>query len=378
MRATVNMPPNYTPETPASRLHAVVRAGILRTEETRDAATVGLHGRSPSDSHYLSIVVETRSTAIVEALRGRTLRGLQAGTLRPGDRLPSARELVAEFAVDHRLIVAAYRQMSDEGLVTIRGRGGVYVASTPATIAGLPTLPVNWFVEMFTEAFAHEIAAPELHEWMRRAIETLRLRAAVISTTPDQVAGLARELRDDFGLAADGFTGPGLAGLSPHPASLRRADVIIATHAQRAIATRIADELGKPLVLIEVRPDLVAGDWALLLRQRVWAVVSTGEFADILRDFFADVRGVENLKILVFGRDDLATIPEDAPTYVTQQVRELLAGTPIRGRILPAARTIATDSARALFEFIVRRNVDAMSSVRDGAADAPRRGAVGD
>lgn len=323
-------------------------------------------------------MVESRSTAIVEALRGRTLRGLQAGTLDPGDRLPSARELVAEFAVDHRLIVAAYRQLSDEGLVTIRGRGGVYVAATPATIAGLPSLPVNWFVDMYTEAFAHEIAAPELHEWMRRSIETLRLRAAVISTTPDQVAGLARELRDDFGLTVDGFGGPGLAGMSPRPVSLRRADVIIATAGQREIATKIAGELRTPLILIEVRPDLVAGDWTLLLRQRVWAVVATAEFEDILKDFFADVRGVENLEILVLGRDDLATIPDGAPTYVTQQVRELLSGTTIPGRILPAARTIATESARAIFDFIVRRNVDAMSSLREDAADLPHESAASD
>lgn len=323
-------------------------------------------------------VVESRSTAIVEALRGRTLRGLQAGTLEPGERLPSARELVNEFNVDHRIIVAAYRQLADEGLVTIRGRGGIYIADTSANSAGLPSLPVNWFVDMFTEAFAHEIPGPELPEWMRRSIETLRLRAAVISTTPDQVSGLTRELRDDFGLSVDGFSGPALAVMSPHPTSLRRADVIIATRAQAEIASKIASEIGKPLVLIDVRPDLVVGDWALLLRHSVWAVVASAEFGAILRDFFAGVRGADNLHILVLGRDDLAVIPEGGPTYVTQQVRELLAGTPIRGRILPPARTIATESARALYGFIVRANLDAMSALRDGQGAATLRPATGD
>ncbi|MEO6879153.1 MAG: GntR family transcriptional regulator, partial [Gemmatimonadaceae bacterium] len=128
-------------------------------------------------------------TTIAETLRGRVLRELQAGTLQPGDRLPSARELVAEFGVDHRMILAAYRQLVDEELVDVRERGGVYVSSSNATHTGFPALPVKWFVEMLTEGFAHEIPAPELHEWLRRSIETLRLRAVVLTTTSDQAAG---------------------------------------------------------------------------------------------------------------------------------------------------------------------------------------------
>ncbi len=79
--------------------------------------------------------------------------------------------------------------------------------TSPAQTAingGVPDLPVKWFVDTLTDAFAHEIPAPELHEWLRRAIETLRLRAVVVSSTRDQVLGLARELRDDFGLLAEG------------------------------------------------------------------------------------------------------------------------------------------------------------------------------
>ena len=317
-------------------------------------------------------MADPRAIAIVEALRGRVLRGVQAGTLAPGERLPSARELVNEFQVDHRLIVAAYRQLEEQGIVTIRGRGGVYVASSTANLAGLPPLPMKWFVDVLTEAFAYEIAAPELHEWLRRLIETLRLRAVVISTTPDQVAGLARELRDDFGLTAHGFSGSELDGVSPYPASLRRADVIVATRAHAHLATAIADAVEKPLVLIDVRPDLVAGEWALLLRQPVWAVVGGTEFEEMLRTFFAGVQGAENLQIMVLGRDDMSIIPDGAPTYVTQHARDQLAGTPMRGRILPAARIIATESARALFDFIARANLDSMAATH-GARRVARK-----
>ncbi len=309
-------------------------------------------------------MAESRSIAIVEVLRGRVLRGIQAGTLEPGNRLPSARELVSEFEVDHRLILAAYRQLADEGLVDIRERGGVYVGQEPASLVDLPALPVKWFVDTLTDAFAHHIPAPELHEWLRRATETLRLRAVVISSTDDQVVGLARELADDFGLLADGIVGKNLTAPAEMPNALRRADLIVTTIAYQELARRAGETLKIPVITIEVRPDLAVGEWALLLRQPIWAVVATHEFGVLLKRFFADVKGVENLNVIVYGTDDLSTIPDGAPTYVTHRVRQQLGNTPLRGRILPAARTISSASARALFEFIVSANLAALRGTR--------------
>jgi DNA-binding transcriptional regulator YhcF (GntR family) len=308
-------------------------------------------------------------TSIAETLRGRVLRGLQAGTLQPGDRLPSARELVSEFQVDHRLILAAYRQLAEEELVDVRERGGVYVAMSTSTRAGFPALPVKWFIDMLTEGFAHEIPSAELHEWLRRSVETLRLRAVVITTTSDQAAGLARELRDDFGMLANGLVGSDLVHAEVHPGVLRHTDLIVATAAHVDLARQIGTELNKPVVVIDVRPDLVVGEWALLLRQPVYAVVATAEFGEMLKRFFAGVRGIDNLHILVHGKDDLSAIPHNAPTYVTHRVREALSGTPIPGRLLPAARTISTESAREIFNFIVRANLEAYRALRPSMVD---------
>lgn len=321
----------------------------------------------------MSDVSEPRES-LVEILRGRVFRGLHAGTLEPGARLPSARELVDEFSVDHRMILAAYRELAAEGLVEIRERGGVYVASTAERNGIEPTLPVTWFVDTLTAAFAREIPADEVHEWLRRSVETLRLRAVVVSTTDDQVAGLARELRDDFGLLAEGIVGAELADSEVHSATLRRADVLITTTAQAELVEQLGAELGKPVITIDVRPDLAAGEWAMLLRQPVWAIVASAEFGAMLRTFFANVRGVENLRILVYGKDDLATIPEGAPTYVTSRVRESLGDVRLRGRILPAARTISVDSARSIFDYIVKANLRAAQTISSAPSiTSPKR-----
>ena len=298
---------------------------------------------------------------IIETLRGRILRALQAGALRGGDRLPSARDLAPEFGVDHRVVLGAYRQLSDEGLVELRQRGGIYVRARLGIGSTIPPLPEGWIADLFTQGLAREIPAPELYEWLRRCLETLRLRVAVITSTHDQAFGLCRELRDDFGVEAETVLADELATSGPQPLPIRRADLLLTTAAYDERVRALGAELQKPVTTIELRPDLTVGEWALLLRQPVYAIVASENFGTMLRQFFKDVPGVENLHVVVFGTDDLATIPVDAPTYVTQRVRSQLGGVPIPGRILPAARTISMQSAREIFNFIVRSNLEALA-----------------
>ena len=217
-------------------------------------------------------------------------------------------------------------------------------------------------MDVLLGGLTREIPAPELHEWLRRSTETLRLRAAVVTTTWDQLSGLCRELRDDFGLEPDGVLADDLRDDVP-PLAVRRADLIVTTQAHAARVRRLAEALRKTAIVVEVRPDLVVGEWAMLLRQPVYAVVASPEFGDMLRRFFADTPGVENLRVLVLGRDDLSAIPDGAPTYLTRRVRDTLGDARIPGRILPAARTISTPSAREILRFVVRSNVDALARV---------------
>ena len=303
----------------------------------------------------------TDRAQILESMRSRVLRGLQSGTLQAGDRLPSARSLEREFEVDHRTILEVYRELNVEGLIETRPRGGVYVAGRH-TANGIPPLPENWFAEVLAEGVVREIPVPDLIEWLRRCTETLRLRAVVITTTTDQAAGLCRELRDDVGLEAEAIAVTAMAA-RPLVVPIRRADLIVSTAAHRPAVEKLAAESQKAAVIIDVRPDLMGGEWRLLLQRPVYAIVASEDFAAMLHRFVEQTPGAENLRTLVVGRDDLAVIPSDAPTYVTQQARELLGDQPLPGRLIPAARTIAQHSAREILRFIVSTNHDAMSRV---------------
>lgn len=265
--------------------------------------------------------------------------------------------------MDNRPILAAYRELAAEGLVKIRPRGGVYVAHARIPGAGGKALPSAWLAGTYAEAYAREVPAPELAELLRRCLETLRLRAVVVAQTEDQVAGLARELRDDFGLATTGLTTSAIGKRSDQSIALKQADLLVTLAAHADFVEQLAKKLGRPFLIVEVRPDLQIGEWAMMLRQPVWAVVATAEFGEMLTRFFAKVKGVENLHVLVHGRDDLMTIPEGAPTYVTRRVRDELGDAPLRGRLLPAARTLSVASARRIFEYIVNANLRAMSGM---------------
>ena len=56
--------------------------------------------------------------------------GLRMGLLRPGDRLPTAKEVVAALAINPNTVSKAYRELEFEGLVTARAGLGTFVTRT--------------------------------------------------------------------------------------------------------------------------------------------------------------------------------------------------------------------------------------------------------
>ena len=300
---------------------------------------------------------------LADLLRGRILRALHGGALRRGDRLPSARDLGAEFTIDHRVVLDAYRLLAEEGLVELRPRGGIYVAGTGGP--GQVPLPSDaWLAEVFAQGIAREVPLTDLHEWLHRAVSTLRLRAVAIQRTTDQVQALCRELTDDYGLEATGVLAEAIAAAEPEAPELRYADLLVSTPELEPLVAPAAERLGKPMILVELRPDLIPGEWRLLLTRPVYVLVGDERFVTVLRDFFAETPGVENMVPMVVGRDDLTAIPDGATVYVTANARHLLKGVQIRGRVLPSVRLFSPASSLALIRFIVGANLDALANRR--------------
>src|SRR3954468_18812616 len=108
-------------------------------------------------------------------------QALQLGLLEPGDRLPTAQQVVAKLAINPNTVLKAYRDLEREGLVRPRpGLGTFIVAALPRTDP---------------EARARFLAS--MTEWLRKA------RAAGL--TPDDIEAIYRTaFRNSFARGAEG------------------------------------------------------------------------------------------------------------------------------------------------------------------------------
>lgn len=298
-------------------------------------------------------------TEIADVLRGRILRGIRGGALQKGDRLPSTRELNREFNADQRIVLDALRILAKEGLLELRPRGGVYVSAN-GTGNGAPTPSTIWLSALFSQGVVREVPLMELHEWMRRAVETRRIRVAVIRSTLDEMGGICQELEEDYGVDASPIHVDALE-CNPLPHDLRSADLLITTGGTESLVRAIAAQLGKPMLIAEIAPDLIGNEWRVLLSRPVYVVVKDEAFVEVLRSFFADTPGASNIRTLVLGKDDLSAITEDAAVYITRNARSSLGDTRLGGNHIRTARALSAESSRAIIEFIVNSNLEAFT-----------------
>ena len=303
-----------------------------------------------------------RKAYIANTLRKRIEHSLQTRALSPGDRLPSTREIGSELGADPRVVLAAYQTLADDGLVVLRPRSGVFVSPVSA-LPGVDRPPSSDFLaEVLVRGVVRGFSLLSFTDSLRIAAFGRTLRAAVIAGTVDQVEGLCRELRVDYGLQSTGIHGDQLKSGSAVPTAIRRAHLLVTTERYGAAITQIAEQLDKPVIVVNVRPAFVGEEWQGVVRGgRVYIVAADAGFLAIAREHLRTAVDLGNIKMLIAGRDDLGIIPPHAPTYVTEAARQKLGKTRIPGRLIPPTRLFAEDSVRAIIDFIVARNTSDIS-----------------
>jgi GntR family transcriptional regulator len=72
--------------------------------------------------------IDPRSpTPLYDQIAGRVKVAVASGELRPGEALPSVRQLAARLRVNPATVVQAYRELETEGFVEMRQGAGTYV-----------------------------------------------------------------------------------------------------------------------------------------------------------------------------------------------------------------------------------------------------------
>ncbi|MGI8619443.1 MAG: GntR family transcriptional regulator [Gemmatimonadaceae bacterium] len=288
-------------------------------------------------------------------LRDRIRDATGMGALAAGDRLPGMRALAADMQVDPRLIAAALRQLQQEGLIEVRPRSGAYVAATQAASSTAPALSREWTVEIVSQAVERGVAADRVSAALESLTATDKLRAAVIATTSDQAVGIVRELQENYGIPSAAIFPEQLAG-GRLPPALKRAQLMVTTGDLKAPMTSLSAALHKPLIIVRVRPDLLSDEWISFMKGRVYVIVADPRFRAVLRDALKPVPGSGNVTIVLAHGLDLASIPADARTYVTESARRMLGREGLPRRLIRPQRILSSETVRQIVTFLVAHN----------------------
>ncbi|WP_138467138.1 GntR family transcriptional regulator [Poseidonocella sp. HB161398] len=183
-----------------------------------------------------------------QQLRGILDYGILTGALRPGERLPTVRELAAMAGLAPMTVVATYGRMKQDGLIETRGKAGTFVAEGRAGgRAGAETLRglAEEIDRLLLRAGELGIGGSQLAGMvgLRARLKEARPRLEILlvgmfDTAVGDYLRLIRPLLDP----GDGFSGMVLSDLRARPPA-RRPDIALSPMTRRAeVQALLGDE----------------------------------------------------------------------------------------------------------------------------------------
>ncbi|MGH9832030.1 MAG: GntR family transcriptional regulator [Blastocatellia bacterium] len=107
-----------------------------------------------------------------EQLTAQIKLAILSQDLKPGQKLPSTRELARRFKIHSNTVSAAYRELSDQGWVDMRAGSGIYVRAVKSDTAleaqlGLDNLIVEFLQVARRKGFSLGDIQARIRHWMR-------------------------------------------------------------------------------------------------------------------------------------------------------------------------------------------------------------------
>lgn len=294
---------------------------------------------------------------LADTLRAWLLGQLHVGLVRPGESIPSIREIARSHDVDHRAAARAYAQLQDEGLVEVRGRSGVFAAPAPSSRAAVLQGRRAWLADVLGEAWLRQVSFAELSDLMRRCTRH-GLRCACIDGTEDHAVAIAAEAAWGFGLETVVHRFASFADGTPEAAALAgiedvmvASDFVITTVFHAHAIAPVAERVGRACVAVAVNPALRDSIRARL-GQPLTVVVADPGYANRARLYFGDLENVGTLQLLVADDVDASTLAGRDDVLITRAARRRL-GLEETHLTSQAITFIAPESAHAIGSAII-------------------------
>jgi DNA-binding transcriptional regulator YhcF (GntR family) len=249
------------------------------------------------------------NTEITDLLRRRIVADLHLGRLKPGARLPSLRTIAQELNISIRAAARAYANLERDGLVTVRGRSGIYLVAPFAVDIEL-TEPFAWYADMLKDAWTRRINLTDVTSTLHELVQN-PLRVACVESTEDHMVAFCAELQEDFSLETASVkladTGTLVDG---EPASLLDAlagvDFIVTTAFHATDIYEAAETLKKPVVVVSVNETLLQSFENQLQAGAVTIVAEDPAFVQRFRTYLLE-RFRNRGDLSVFAVDDVGS-----------------------------------------------------------------------
>ena len=306
--------------------------------------------------------------SLLKRLRDYIVARMHTGTLHPGDKLPSYRELSEKWEIDHRMIARAYRALEAEGLVQIRGRAGVFLREQERIGGELPTETARWVAgSVLTEAWQRRIKIPELPQLMQKCTASVKLRTACIESTEDHRYLLCRELQEWFGFAPVGVStshlpiqdkdGPvTVIPTADLPGAVQAADLLVTTTFHAHDVRPIAEALSKPYVVVSMHP--VAAEIFLdrVRKGPFTAICADPRFGDRLKAI-AGAEYQDRIRVvLAKDKKTVGNLNPDEPVLISTMAQSQLIRHP--PSIMKDVPAFSPESATELSFLLIRLNLE--------------------
>src|SRR5262245_33407815 len=114
-------------------------------------------------------IARAGGVAVRDQLVAQVLLAILSGDLRPGQRLPSTRDLARRLKVHANTVSAAYTELEREGWVASRRGSGVYVRNRERPASADPDAALDQFIaDLFRSARERGIPLRRVHSRLRR------------------------------------------------------------------------------------------------------------------------------------------------------------------------------------------------------------------
>jgi DNA-binding transcriptional regulator YhcF (GntR family) len=282
----------------------------------------------------------TARADLIHYLRDHIIGAMHVGQLGGGDRLPSIRDVGRQLGRNSRTVRAAYTALEEEGLVEVRGRSGVFVASQE--IAGDETSEetARWLSGVIVEGWKRRIAVGALPGLIQRFTSSRQVTCGLVDLIEDGIVALKHELEHEWGFD--------VRVIAPDAIERTRdVDFFAATSFYAASIHAAVDALAKPLVVLTAHPGLKD---ALASRVRVGSLTVVAvdpHFADRIRVGYSADDPSRVRFVAADDRKTVAALDPQEPVLLTRAARRRLGNFDVP-MIFPHSPTISPESARVL------------------------------